>query len=447
MSNIDLDKFPTSPTAKRMLHNVSQIYDSSYFGKWLFHVMGQELDDVWNIVKELKLQNFTTTVTWGIEYQEHKYSIEPNKTLSLEERRARLHRKRVNHFPLNPARVEKYLLEAWSVGTDIDETYKPGVLKITIQHDDDQQLRKMLKDLRRIKPSHLSLGIFYNVIIGAEDDAEAETFNVTDELSGLAVIANFEEGIPHGQNSETYIRDGTIIRSSAFHHDGAHVRDGEILRGCTEPPTYARGGVDDLLWDELRMGIEKTLEDTPGTIQAQRDGTLAHDGSFVRGDNSAPIDMAVCFREDLAISETVGKTKEAAIIQATAHPDDRPGFMQPYRGMELTRGDGWRRGENIAPFDLDRTLLNCSHKFSDSPVDITPEHDGTGCRDGTMARGSNYGPIELSLNLGQGPMPVEEVEPPAETGGLTISRILRRNGTATRDGTRVRGYVQDFSEI
>ena len=447
MSNIDLDKFPTSPTAKRMLHNVSPIYGSSYFGKWLFQVMGQELDDVWRLVRELKLQNFTTQVTWGIEYQEHKYSIEPDKTLSLEERRARLHRKRVEHFPLNPARVEKYLLETWNVGTDIDETYKPGVLKLTIQHDDDQQLRPMLKDLRRIKPSHLSLGIFYEVIIGAGDDAEAETLHVTDELSGLSVVANFEEGIPHGQNAETWLHDGTITRSSAYYHDGAHTRGGDVIRGETEPPTYARGGVDDALWDEIRLGIVKNLEDTPGIIQAERDGTMARNGTFARGDNPAPVDMAVCFNEDLRITETVEPPEDSALIQAETPLEDRPGAIQPYRGMEMERGGDWQRGENIAPVDIDGTLLRYLHEFSDNPTDITPEHDSTSCRDGTMARGTNSGPIDLSLNFGYGPVPIEEIEPPAEAGTLTISRILRRNGAATRDGTRVRGYVQEFSEI
>ena len=41
---IDLDNFPTSPAAKRMMKTVSPIYDKAYVGKWIFQVMGLEMD-------------------------------------------------------------------------------------------------------------------------------------------------------------------------------------------------------------------------------------------------------------------------------------------------------------------------------------------------------------------------------------------------------------------
>ena len=41
----DLEAFPTSESAVRMLSYVSQgFYDSSYVGKWLYQVMGMEYD-------------------------------------------------------------------------------------------------------------------------------------------------------------------------------------------------------------------------------------------------------------------------------------------------------------------------------------------------------------------------------------------------------------------
>lgn len=42
MSKFDIDKFPESEAAKRMLSRISPIYDNSYVGKWLYEVMGRE---------------------------------------------------------------------------------------------------------------------------------------------------------------------------------------------------------------------------------------------------------------------------------------------------------------------------------------------------------------------------------------------------------------------
>ena len=45
MRGIDLEHFPTSKTAQRMLSRVSPIYSRSYVGKWLYQVMGLEMED------------------------------------------------------------------------------------------------------------------------------------------------------------------------------------------------------------------------------------------------------------------------------------------------------------------------------------------------------------------------------------------------------------------
>lgn len=164
MSDFDIEKFPISETAKRMLRRVSPIYDRSYVGKWLYEVMGREWDSVWDCIKTMPDQVFTSTVTWGIEYQEDKYSLPHDDTLSLDERRARLCRKRNDAAPVSPWAIESYIKNAWDMDVDIDETHANGVIGVNILQDDRNQLRKMLQDLKAIKPSHLSLLVCYKIL-------------------------------------------------------------------------------------------------------------------------------------------------------------------------------------------------------------------------------------------------------------------------------------------
>lgn len=159
MSNrYNIDQFPTSETAKRMLKRVSPIYHDAYVAKWLYQVMGLEWDEVWQYVKELRDQIYTSRVTWGIEYQEHKYSITPDDSLSLAERRARLHRRRANKGPLNPAILEKHIRDSFDLETDIDES-EPGILQIEFHKLTTFNIEALYNDLYNIKPSHLSLNI------------------------------------------------------------------------------------------------------------------------------------------------------------------------------------------------------------------------------------------------------------------------------------------------
>ena len=185
MSSIDLDKFPTSETAKRMLKRVSPVYQNSYTAKWLYQVMGMELDEARSIVESLRDQAFTQTVTWAIEMQEHKYSIEPDESLTLDERRTRLFRKKTVKHPANPWFYENYIKNGWGIETELDEVALSwGRLLLTILRDDDNHLHAMLKDLREKKPSHLTLEAVWRLIFGDEEDAIQEHINANDGQAG-----------------------------------------------------------------------------------------------------------------------------------------------------------------------------------------------------------------------------------------------------------------------
>ena len=106
----DLEAFPTSESAVRMLSYVSQgFYDSSYVGKWLYQVMGMEYDDVRKIIEELPYQMFPETATWGLMYHELKWQLPVRENLSYEERRKLIYQKRDCRTPMTPYRMEQYV--------------------------------------------------------------------------------------------------------------------------------------------------------------------------------------------------------------------------------------------------------------------------------------------------------------------------------------------------
>lgn len=157
----DIDRFPESVSAVRMLKTVTPMYERAHVAKWLFEVMGREWDRVWQVVDSIRDQMFTQTVTWGIDYQEDKYSIEHNYNLSLEERRAELYRRKARRHGVAPGWLENYFKEAWNIELTLDETYGQGVFLVELLDDPDNHLWDMVDDLYTMKPSHLSYVLIY----------------------------------------------------------------------------------------------------------------------------------------------------------------------------------------------------------------------------------------------------------------------------------------------
>lgn len=172
---IDLERFPTSPTAQRMLKTVSPIYDEAYVGKWLFQVMGMEMDEVWQFFKELRLQSFPETATWGLIYWEQRYHIAPDNNLTIEERRQRVIIKRGKRKPMNPARIEQLtrdITQRQAVVTERNEEY---VFFIAILPGEAQvDYHELIKMVRSVKPSHLSPVVLFETKVGLIIQADSQ---------------------------------------------------------------------------------------------------------------------------------------------------------------------------------------------------------------------------------------------------------------------------------
>ena len=108
--SIDLERFPWSDSANRMLTYVTKgWYDKSYVGKWIYEVMGRELDLATVHIEELPYQMFIDTATWGLKYHEIKYGLPVREDLSYEERRRLLREKKNTKAPMTPWRMEQIL--------------------------------------------------------------------------------------------------------------------------------------------------------------------------------------------------------------------------------------------------------------------------------------------------------------------------------------------------
>lgn len=154
MTEWEIENLPSTKTGKRMLKRVSPIYDNSIFMKMFYEGVGSEFDKVRAYFETLREQSFPHLVDWAIEYQEHKYSIIPDKSLTLEQRRERLKIKLESKRPLNPAILEKYIADNYGIEVYLGET-DPGFITIELEHYED--LLKFLQWLLREKPAHLML--------------------------------------------------------------------------------------------------------------------------------------------------------------------------------------------------------------------------------------------------------------------------------------------------
>lgn len=153
---MNLEAFPTSERAQHMMGRISPIYDNSYVGKWIFQVMGEEMDETWLRFEELRAQAHPETATWALPYWEERYGLTPKPSDSQEARRAAIITKRSMRAPMNPARLE--LIVSQIAGKDVEciENVAPYTFRIVIQdaQGDEVDTVAIIEAIRRAKPSH-----------------------------------------------------------------------------------------------------------------------------------------------------------------------------------------------------------------------------------------------------------------------------------------------------
>ena len=156
----DLEHFPTTETAKRMMSRISPIYDRSYVGKWLFEVMGLEMEEARILVESLRDQCFIERCTWGMRYWEQRYGITPDETKPLEERRQAVIQKRGKAQAMTPATLEQILEALTEREVAVSEDNSNYRFTVSIGEGTSHvDYEAVIKKVNTMKPSHLEYSI------------------------------------------------------------------------------------------------------------------------------------------------------------------------------------------------------------------------------------------------------------------------------------------------
>jgi len=188
---------PTTETGKRMLASVSPIYSKAYTAKWLFEVMGMEMEEARTYIAELRLQAHPKTATWGLFYWEMRYHIPIDNSLPIEDRRQKVMSKRWKYAPMNPARLEEYINRASgraAVVTEYNDEYR---IEVAIDGVGGAlEYEKIIELVRTAKPSHIAMQIILETHCGIHIHPLPEAYSFRSRAAGTYPYRNIQGRIP-----------------------------------------------------------------------------------------------------------------------------------------------------------------------------------------------------------------------------------------------------------
>jgi hypothetical protein len=195
-----------------MMKTVSPIYDKSYVAKWIFQVMGLEIDEAWQFIEELRLQAFPETATWGITYWEQRYNIPPDESLSLEERRQRVIIKRGKRSPMNPARIERIVRDVTGREDMVTEQNGEYTFYISILPGESTvDYQELIDTIKSVKPSHLAFKVLFETDVSMTIQVNNQAYTFEYPLTGTIPDINTVGGIEHGSILPSITAQGSVF--------------------------------------------------------------------------------------------------------------------------------------------------------------------------------------------------------------------------------------------
>ena len=145
----------TDETAQDIIDWVPPVYGDSYVGLWIFQAIGSLLGEVRDICEALMKETSPATATLLLDQWEDQYGLHRDSSLSTEERRSRIVRKRISRGPCNPATMAMAVSEALGgVQVEIQENVAKNTFAVVLA-DVVNDVTPAVAVLDRMKPAHL----------------------------------------------------------------------------------------------------------------------------------------------------------------------------------------------------------------------------------------------------------------------------------------------------
>lgn len=149
----------TSPKGKEMIQQITPMYQKSIIEQAIYESIGQEFDNAEELAQEVLLQLFPQTATWGLIFWEQRLGLPTNTNEDIERRRKKVIAKQQSKNIINPERMAIILKNYTGADILITENIAPYTfeIKLTGREGFPKSLEDLYKEVRRIKPSHLSV--------------------------------------------------------------------------------------------------------------------------------------------------------------------------------------------------------------------------------------------------------------------------------------------------
>ncbi|MGX8126276.1 YmfQ family protein [Clostridioides difficile] len=148
-----------SKKGREMLLTLSPIYEQSLIMNSIYEAIGNEFDNLELLNKEIELQLFPQTATWGLSFWENRVGLSTNLDEDIEARRRKVIAKLQSKYIMTPKRMSMILQSYTGANIKINENIFPYTfsVELTSTQGFPRDLEDLYKRVNVIKPSHLSV--------------------------------------------------------------------------------------------------------------------------------------------------------------------------------------------------------------------------------------------------------------------------------------------------
>ncbi|MCC0680416.1 YmfQ family protein [Clostridioides sp. ES-S-0005-03] len=148
-----------SKKGREMLLTLSTIYEQSIIMQSLYEAIGSEFDNLELLNKEIELQLFPQSATWGLSFWENRVGLATNLDEAIETRRRKVIAKLQSKYIMTPKRMSMILQSYTGANIKINENISPYTfgVELTSTQGFPRDLEDLYKRVNVIKPSHLSV--------------------------------------------------------------------------------------------------------------------------------------------------------------------------------------------------------------------------------------------------------------------------------------------------